>query len=132
MSIIETGVGLAKALVPPRTNDLEAQQRWRWVVFIGLVGVISGLSLHIALACGWIPSLYPGFALASDTKSIQRRVDVIATLSLEHEMRAKALELCNEKSQQRRSEINDDISKLQKEYHDISQIWYQIPRCDQL
>lgn len=123
---------MVKMLIPPKTNDLEEQQRWRWVVFIGLIGVGSGLCLHIALACGWLPSFYSGFALASETQSIQRRVDVIATLALEREMRTKMLELCREKEQARRNELNDDISKLQREYHDIAQQWYAIPGCDKL
>lgn len=132
MSILESGAEIIKALVPPKTNDLEEQQRWRWVVFASLVALAGSLTLHILLACGWIPSIYPGFALASDTKAIQQRVDVIATLALEREMRTKAAELCSEKDPNRRTELNDDIAKLQREYHDIAQNWYTIPRCDQL
>lgn len=132
MGILEVGTDVAKLLVPPRTNDLEEQQRWRWVVFASLSALAVSLTVHILLACGWVSSIYPGFALASDTKAIQQRVDVIATLALEREMRAKATELCTEKSPQRRSELNDDISKLQREYHDIAETWYAIPRCDQL
>lgn len=101
-------------------------------MFVGLTSTFLGLSVHIALACGWLPSIYAGFALASETKSIQQRVDVIATLALEREMRSKALELCQEKDQSRRNEINGDLAKLQHEYHDIAQQWYNIPSCDKL
>ena len=132
MTLIEAGIELMRMLVPPKTNDLEEQQRWRWVVFVGLTSTFLGLSVHIALACGWLPSIYAGFALASETKSIQQRVDVIATLALEREMRSKALELCQEKDQSRRNEINGDLAKLQHEYHDIAQQWYNIPSCDKL
>lgn len=130
--MIELGVEAIKVLIPPKTNELEEQQRWRWVVFVALIGLSASFTLHILLACGWISSVYPGFALASDTRAIQQRIDVIATLALEREMRAKATELCSERNPQRRSELNDDISKLQREYHDIAQNWYTIPRCDQL
>lgn len=132
MGLIEIGAEVTKVLIPPKTNDLEEQQRWRWVVFVSIIGLTSSLLLHIALACGYIPALYAGFASATATEDIQRRVDVIATLSLQHEIRSKAIELCIEKSQDKRNELNDDISKLQKEYHDIAQTWYAIPGCSQL
>jgi hypothetical protein len=132
MTVIEAGIELIKMLIPPKTNDLDAQQRWRWIVFIGIAGLFLGLSAHIALACGWVPSIYSGFALSQDTKAIQQRVDVIATLALEREIRSRTLELCHEKDQERRNELNGDISKLQHEYHDIAQQWYAVPECDKL
>lgn len=121
-----------KALVPPKTNELEPQQRWRWTVFLSIILLWTVVGGQIALSYGWVSSVHPGFALATDTQAIQRRVDVIATLSLEHEIRNKASELCVEKSPDRRRELNDDIAKLQREYHEIAAQWYNIPRCDQL
>lgn len=132
MSVIESGAEIIRVLVPPKTDDLEGQQRWRWVVFASLIALTSSLTLHILLSCGWIPSVYSGFSLASDTKAIQQRLDVIATLALEREMRSKTSDLCTEKDQRRRNELNDDLAKLQREYHDIAQTWYTVPRCDQL
>lgn len=132
MGLIESGLDVAKALVPPKTNDLEEQQRWRWVVFAAIMVLATSFTAHVALECGWVPSVFSGFASASDQQAIQRRIDVIASLSLEHEMRDKALQLCSERDQQKRNELNDEISKLQREYYDISHNWYTIPRCDQL
>lgn len=101
-------------------------------MFASLVGLALTFAAHVLLACGWLTIVYPGFASASETQAIQRRVDVIATLSLEHEMRSKTAELCGEKDQRRRDELNDDISKLQREYREVTTQWYQVPRCDQL
>ena len=131
MDLVEVGVALMKILVPPKADDADGQQRWRWVVFSGMISLVIALTAHIALACGWVP-YYPGFALASETQSIQRRVDVIATLALEREMRSKALELCTEKDHERRNELNDDLTRLQREYREITQQWYAIPGCDKL
>lgn len=132
MGLIETGIEVAKGLVPPKTNDLEEQQRWRWVVFGSIVSLAGSFALHIALACGWIPTVYPGFASAVETQGLQSRLDLIATLNLEHEIRSKTAELCNEKNRDRRIEINDEIAKLQREYLEIAKHWYPSPRCDQL
>lgn len=132
MSLLEAGANVVKALVPPKTNDLEDQQRWRWVVFTVLVSLSASLALHIALSCGWLPSVYPGFALASETQSIEQKLDLLTTIGLEREMRAKMQELCHETNQEHRSELNDDIARLQREYWTLMKQWYQIPRCDQL
>lgn len=129
MGLIETGVEVAKSLMPPKTNELDAQQRWRWVVFAALIGAYGALAVHIALACGLLPSLYSGFALASDQRNVQQRVDVIATLSLEHEIRDRTFQLCHEKDQQKRNILNDEIDKLQREYYDIEKSWYRVPEC---
>lgn len=132
MSFLEIGSEAVKILIPPKTNDLEAQQRWRWVVFSVLLGLCASLGMHIALACGLVPSVYPGFALASETQSIEKKLDLLTTIGLEREMRAKEQELCHERIPERRSELNDDIARLQREYWSLMKQWYQIPRCDQL
>lgn len=132
MGMLEVGVQVVKLVMPPKTNDLDEQQRWRWVVFCTLVSLSIGFVGHLVLECGWVPNVYPGFALASDTQAIQRRVDVIAVLSLQHEIRAKASELCKESVTFRRVELNDDIAKLEHDYQDIEKHDYPIPRCDQL
>jgi hypothetical protein len=132
MSLLETGANVVKALVPPKTNDLEDQQRWRWVVFVSLVSVAAGLVLHISLAAGVFPSVFSGYASRDEQQSVQRRLDVIATLNLEHEMRDKAALLCSEHDQGRRLSINDDIAKLQREYWEVNRQYYQIPSCEQL
>lgn len=132
MSIGGLVVEAVKALVPPKTNDLEEQQRWRWIVFAALIALSVAVALHIAIACGYLPSVSSGFALASEQRFIQRRVDVIATLSLEHEIRSKTAELCRERLEGRRTELNDDISKLQREYLEIEKKWYAVPGCDRL
>lgn len=132
MGPLELGAGIVKILIPPKTNDLEAQQRWRWVVFGALISLGASLTLHIALACGLFPSVYPGFALASETQSIEKKLDLLTTIGLEREMRAKMQELCRETDHDHRNEINDDLARLQREYWSLTKQWYQIPRCDQL
>jgi hypothetical protein len=132
MGLLDIAVSVAKVGIPPKSNDLDAQQRWRWFVFTSIIGLATALTVHILLACGFLPSVYPGFALTADTQQIQKRVDVIATLSLEHEIRSKASDLCKEKDPSKRSSLNDDIAKLEKEYYDIARNWYPIPNCEQL
>ncbi len=128
----EVLIALLKLMVPPKADDLEGQARWRWVVFAGLVTIGVGLALHISLAAGAFPQVFSGYALESETQSIIRKLNVIATLDLEHEMRGKAAELCMEHDAGRRAELNDDIAKLQREYWEVNHEYYQIPECARL
>lgn len=132
MGLSDAATDAVKALIPPRTNDLDAQQRWRWFVFAGIIGLALSLGIHIALACGYIPMFFAGFASSQDTKNIQTRVDVIASISLEREMRFKAGELCLTKDPKVKQILEDDISKLQREYYDIEKRYYPIPSCRDL
>lgn len=132
MGVGEIAVEAIKVLMPPKADDVEGQTRWRWVVFASIVGMAAAMTAHILLACGFLPSLSSGFALEADQKAIQRRIDVIATLSIEHEIRSKTLELCTEHDTARRAELNYDISKLQWEYKEVAGNWYTVPTCDRL
>lgn len=99
---------------------------------MSLIALASGFSLHIALACGYLQVLFPGFASAADTQKIQQRLDVVAGINLEREMRYKEQQLCATKDERIRGIMNDDIAKLQREYFDIAKHYYVIPGCDQL
>lgn len=132
MAVGEVLVEAIKILVPPKADDAEGQTRWRWVVFATLIGLIVTLGAHIAIACGALPSISSGFALEADQKATQRRIDVIATLSIQNEIRSKTLELCMEHDPSRRSELNRDIDKLQYEYKEVAGNWYTVPPCDKL
>lgn len=101
-------------------------------MFAMLMTLATGFIFHLALECGYLPSIHAGFASATEQSAIQRRVDVIVVISLEHEIRSKTAELCGEKNQQRRDELNDDISKLQREYFEVEKRWYNVPSCDKL
>lgn len=121
-----------KGLMPPKTNDLDTQQSWRWKVFVSVVLLWVIVSGQIALSYGWAPAVHPGFALASDTQAIQKRVDVIASISIQEEIRRKLYLMCNEHNPVTRNELGNDIDRLNKEYKEITHDWYPIPRCDQI
>lgn len=128
----EVLVELIRLLIPPAAGDHEGQHRWRWVVFVGLVSIATSLAIHISLAQGVFPQVFSGYALRSDEQAVQRRLDVIATLDLQHEMREKASQRCTETDPGRREELNRDIDRLQREYWEVNREYYQIPGCAQL
>lgn len=101
-------------------------------MFAGLVSIAGTLAMHISLAQGVFPRVFSGYALKSDEQAVQRRLDVIATLDLQHEMREKAAQRCTETDAGRKEELNRDIDRLQREYWEVNNAYYQIPGCGQL
>ena len=61
-------MALSSIIPTPGANP---QLDWRWRVSVSLLlgGLTLALSAHIALACGLLPTLWPGFALASDVSA---------------------------------------------------------------
>lgn len=73
---------LAVNLIPPHDADPEKIYRWR-VITAGVVIIMAaGTSFHIALACGFLPALFPGFASASDVQNITHQQIVMRVESL--------------------------------------------------
>lgn len=67
---------VATKLIPPHDADPEKIYRWRVYAAGAIILMATGLTTHIALACGFIPTLFSGFASAADmqTMTLQQQV----------------------------------------------------------
>ncbi|HEY4355967.1 MAG TPA: hypothetical protein VGN16_09485 [Acidobacteriaceae bacterium] len=74
---------IAANLIPP--HDADAEKIWRWRVY--LIGVVFAMAAtigtHIALACGFLPAIFPGFASAAEVTNISQQQQVMRVESLE-------------------------------------------------
>lgn len=116
-------------LVPPNTNDLGPQQRWRWVVFATLMALIVTQAVTFAVERGYTP--YPKFAFDTTVQQVQTRVDITAQIVLERDMKDKLKDFCTTKDPGYRQELSDDIERLQKEYRKITGDWYKLRGCNE-
>jgi hypothetical protein len=80
--MLKDGIDLAQKLIPPHDGDPESIYRWRVYLAGTVILMAAGMITHIALACGFIPSLFSGFASASDVASLA---------SQQQEMRVESL-----------------------------------------
>ncbi len=123
--VIEWG----KKLKPP-SGDAEGSSitAWRWTVAVTLGATALSLAAHIALACGLITAVHPGFALASDVMAIreERRAE------RETDLETKILDVRQKQC------MSDDTVKalhtqtLQKmlvEYNKLTDRQYPLPGC---
>lgn len=89
MEYIEKAVAGAKNLVPPKEGATDQHvRRWRlWIAGATFLNAL-GLSVHIALACGFAAPFYPGFAQADQVQRMQedltkRRITELMTQMLD-------------------------------------------------
>lgn len=74
---------LAVNLIPPHDGDPEKIYRWR-VILAGMVILMAGsIGSHIALACGFLPALFPGFASAEEVNNLAQQQIAMRVESLE-------------------------------------------------
>lgn len=70
VDVVKVAVAAAMKARPPK--DGEDPTAWRWFMAVGLVGTAAGLVFHIALACGFLTMLHPGFASATDQEKVRQ------------------------------------------------------------
>lgn len=68
--MLKDGVDLAQKLIPPHDGDAESIYRWRVLLAGTVIAMAVGIATHIALACGFVPVLFSGFASASDVANL--------------------------------------------------------------
>ncbi len=135
MAAIKDGLAAAVNLIPPEEGDARQVRRWRlWVAGVTFVNAV-GLTVHVALACGFIP-FYPGFALAGEVKTVQQSVD-----SLAQELQTQRIGIiessildvrqkqCEAQPEVRRL-YTASLQKLLIEYTNITKHEYPLPECE--
>lgn len=80
MEIIEKAAAAAKNLIPPTDGASDVHvRRWRlWIAGATFLNA-AGLSIHIALACGFAAPFYPGFAQASEVSGVRAEMVEVKT-----------------------------------------------------
>ncbi len=128
MGLPEIGIEVLKVMLPPKAGDDKAQQRWRWMMFL----TVMSLLVNAILSYGVVPGLFPGFALAANQAQVEKRVDILTTLGLEHEIKDKQMHWCVATDKALRQELRDDIERLENEYESVNRRRYSIPKCEDL
>lgn len=89
-------------------------------------------AIHILLAWGIVTSFFPGFASAAEVAQQAKRIDLIAKIEIQRDLRTKTAERCNTHDQNFRNELNVEIDRLQDQYHELTNLWYRVPNCSDL
>lgn len=132
-------------VVPSIDDDPKAQYRWRVAVALLIIGGITLNVLHIALACGFITSAFPGFASAADLASAANRTDwkikrfeekqdVVNGSILSSFILAAQDKVCaadRAKDYDKAQTLNVNLHSLLDSYHYTTGDFYQLTPCEQ-
>jgi hypothetical protein len=118
-----------KLLRPPNGDSTDkAVILWRWVVVVWIGVTSMALAFHIALACGVFPSIFAGFASATDYKQVRielqtaRIADIGARIL---DIRSKQCKATGDV----RTLYLDSLQKMLVEYHSLTEKQYPLPDC---
>lgn len=123
------------ALRPPKRANHESSEVyvWRWKIFGAVIALGGAFTVHILLACGFVPTVFGGFAGAGELRDLVAAVNDSRTQTLELSM----LEM-NEKYCQ--STPGSEVRKLylrlilerQKVYYSLRSQHFNLPGCESL
>lgn len=125
----ESIVNGLKRLTPPEPNaDHREVQSWRWYIAILTGATAMSLMGHIALACGFIPVVHPGFALASDIQQLKYELRE----SREADLTAKILDTRQKQCAATGTVkllYTEALTKLTIQYWNTTNRQYPLPDC---
>ncbi len=125
------------ALLPPtEADDPKVVRRWR--VILALVVVMNTVSLatHIALACGFLLPMFPGFASASDVKALQRMILEQRVTSVRTQIMDTKKSACAAPSGEVRQLYTTNLTQLLSDYERLTYETegrarrFPLPDCD--
>lgn len=123
-------LGGIKKIQPPGPNaSPEAMHSWQFSISI-LVGLNAmALGVHIAIACGFLTVVHPGFALASDTQRLAQELVSYKQTQLEAAILDTRQKQCTQHGQVR-ALYTESLQRMLVEYERITGRPYPVPSCD--
>lgn len=125
---------VATNLIPPHDADPEKIYRWRVYAAGAVILMATGLATHIALACGFIPALFPGFASAADMQTMASQQRVMRAEILDDTLYTMQRDQCLARASgnyQAAQAQDQRIREKRAAYRDIMDGRdYELPPCD--
>lgn len=130
--IIELGGLVLKAIIPPPEADPRAHYLYRLRVTLVACAAFCLVCFAYPAALGRFPWLFSGFATKTDFVALKGEVDVVVEDSIEDSIRAKLRIRCNTQDQAFKSELSDEVNRMEKRYYTLTQNGYRQPTCEEL
>lgn len=126
---------MASSLIPGPDGSPDHVQKWRNAVGISLVVLAAVFTAHLALACGWFPAVYGGFAKADDLSTLKDTVNEIRVYQVEAGLFTVRREQCAAvagDNLQARAFYSEKLTGLQRQYWSLVGHDYPLPACGEL
>jgi hypothetical protein len=128
--VLEQTVEGLKKLRPPSGNANGREvTAWRWTIAITVGATAVSLGLHIALACGFLTAVHPGFASAADVSAMRDERRAERETDLETKILDVRLKQCTSDATVR-SLHTQTLQKMLVEYDKLTGRQYPLPGCE--
>lgn len=98
--VVDAAKAVAVAIVPPKPGASdEAIYRWRLAIAGGVLFLSGSVTTHIALACGFLPAFFPGFARAGEVSDIKQTLVAMRADTLRGQIVEAVKDQCAAKDQ---------------------------------
>lgn len=125
---------VATNLIPPHDADPEKIYRWRVYAAGTVILMAASLSVHIALACGFIPVLFSGFANAADMQTMAQQQSVLRAEILGDTLYNMQRDQCLARSTGNLAAAQTQDQRIREKralYRNITRgLDYDLPPCD--
>lgn len=126
---VEQVIDGLKKLKPPSGDAAGTEvTAWRWTIAITVGATAMSLAAHIALACGMLTSVHPGFALASDVQAMRDERKMERETDLESKILETRARQCKADTPVRELHTQT-LQKMLIEYAKITSRQYPLPDC---
>jgi hypothetical protein len=120
---------LLRSLFPPDVAATpDAHHRWRWSVSIMTLASVTAITVHIAIACGYLTAIHPGFAHASDLQTLKVEWRQAQEAEVETKILETRVKQCTSKEQVRHL-YTESLQKLVVHYQRVAGRAYPLPSC---
>lgn len=123
---------LGSSLIPPNVGDTDGQRRWQITMAACVVVLCGSMVLHIAMACGMIPSVFDGFARSAEVQSLANDVNTIVVLQMGSELRQDQADRCHASDDNTKLRLSAQIDKIEQYYVKRTKVAYILPLCSDL
>lgn len=126
--------GLKRLTPPTGPDDGPEFVAWRYFVAGSIVVLYGGLATHIALACGFMTALFPGFAKADGQSKLQSQVTELRLEGIETKLWDLRIRQCEAWSKQKPTiAFTEKIRETQRKYAELTNgHLYELPDCREL
>lgn len=121
--------GLRRLKPPPGDAGPDEIQAWRWFIAILLGATSMGLALHVAMVCGFLTILHPGFVRADEFQTMQKERRLERETDLETKILDTRLKQCTTAGDLRALH-GASLQKMRVEYARLTGRDYPLPACE--
>lgn len=118
-----------RALVPAENADAKALYNYRVLLMGGFVMLVMGNAIHIALVCGYLTSIFPGFAKADEVQKLAQQQTAMLAQQLDNDIFRTREAQCHTASGDAKMLYTQRLQDKLQQWRGLQGYQYRVPDC---